>query len=109
MARQALTAPQRTQRRHDLALAAQLLRRQIDADLMQIRPAADRVLIGVGAAWWLRRHWPLQTARQRRVAAALAALSSVLGLGGIGRWALRHRRWVRAALLAWRLWSGARR
>ena len=108
MPARALTPPQREQRRNDLALAAQLLRRQIDAELAQLQPAADRVLIGVDVAWWIQRHWPARTPRQRRVAAAFAVLGGVLGVSGFGRLALRYRRWLRAAWVAWRVWHHAR-
>jgi len=98
-----LTAPQRVQRRQDLLLAADLLRRQVDSDLTQLQPAADRVLIWVDAGLWLRRRWQAAS-RDGGAGGALAALGTVIGVGGIGAFALRHRRWLRGAVLAWQLW-----
>jgi hypothetical protein len=42
-----MNAVQRAQRQHDLLLAADVLRRQIDASLTTLAPTADRAL----------RHW----------------------------------------------------
>lgn len=102
-----LSAQQRALRQQDLMLAADLLRRQIDADLAQLQPAADRVLIWVDATLWLRRHW-LQSPRRRRAATALAAAAGIAGAGSIGGWVLRHWHWLRSALTAWRVWKQLR-
>jgi len=102
-----LTPQQRAQRRQDLLLAADALRGRIDADLTHLQPAADRVLVWVDAALWLRRRW-LHTPRRRHLAVALAAVGGLFGAGRIGGFALRHRRWLRNALLAWRAWRALR-
>jgi len=86
-----MTPLQRAQRRHDLQLAADLLRRQIDGNLSSLQPAGDRVLAWVDAAWWLRRRW------RRWPRAGL--LTAAAGLG-----ALLPRR----AFVAWRLWRWLR-
>jgi len=103
-----LNPVQRAQRAQDLRLAADLLRRQVGRDLTRLQPAADRVLIGVDVALWLRRQW-LRSPPQRRLAGVLAAAGGLAGAGSLGAFALRHRRWLRNALVAWRLWRRLRR
>jgi len=102
-----MTPQQRAQRRQDLTLASDLLRRQLDTELTQLQPAADRVLVWVDAALWLRRRWPAAS-REGGVGSALAVLGGVIGVGagvgGLGAFALRHRRWLRGALVVWQLW-----
>lgn len=103
----ALNPAQRAQRAQDLRLAADLLRRQVGRDLTQLQPAADRVLIWVDAALWLRRHW-LRAPPQQRLAGMLAAAGGLVGAGRLGVLALRHWRGLRNALVAWRLWRRLR-
>jgi len=91
----------RTQRRQDLLLAADALRRQIGADLTHLQPAADRALAWFDVGLWLRRHWASSTPELRRIAALLAVVAGVSG----GGFALRHARWLRHALAGWRLWK----
>src|SRR5262245_54266470 len=100
------SAPQLAQRRQDLLLAAGLLRQQIAADLARLEPAADRVLLWGGALWWLRRHWPRSSTR--RASAVMAAAGTVLGGSGVAWFALRHWRWLRNAVVGWRLWRQLR-
>ena len=94
------------QRRQDLLLAAELLRHQIGVDLARLEPAGDRVAQGAALGLWLRRHWP--RSRIERTAVAAAALASVIGGTGISWFALRRWRWVRNALVVWRLWKQLR-
>lgn len=94
------------QRRQDLLLAAELLRHQIGGDLGRLEPVGDRVVQGAVLGLWLRRHWP--RARIERTAVAAAAVASVIGGTGIGWLALRRWRWVRNALVLWRLWKQLR-
>jgi hypothetical protein len=42
-------------------------------------------------------------------AALLAAAGGAIGGSGIGRFALRHRRWLRRAWVVWRLVKARRR
>ncbi|HEX6018620.1 MAG TPA: hypothetical protein VFZ28_11010 [Burkholderiaceae bacterium] len=104
----ALNPAQRAQRTQDLRLAADLLRRQAERDLTRLQPAADRVLIWVDAALWLRRHWPRRLP-QRRLAGVAAAIGGLAGASGLSVFALRHWRWLRNTLVAWRLWQRLRR
>jgi hypothetical protein len=104
----AMSAQQRAQRRQDLLLAAQLLRSRIDADLAQLQPGADRVLIWADAALWLRRHWHQASAGERRVAAVVAVAGGIASVTGIGRFALRHRGWLHSVFAAWHMWRQLR-
>jgi hypothetical protein len=108
-ARRALSPQQRAERRRDLALAAGLLRHQIGADLVRLQPSAERVLLGVDVALWLRRQWLHRSPGERRLAAVLALLGGLAGIGGVGGFALRQRRWIRNAIIAWRVWRRVRR
>lgn len=103
-----MSAQQRALRQQDLTLAADLLRRQIDADLTQLQPAADRMLIWVDAALWLRRHWHQASAGERRVAAAIALAGGIASVTGISRFALRHRGWLHGVFAAWHMWRQLR-
>jgi hypothetical protein len=103
---EAMSTPQRAQRRQDLLLAAGALRQQIGADLARLEPAADRVLLWVGAGWWLRRRWPRSSTP--RVSALLTAAGTLAGGTGLAWFALRHWRWLRNALVVWRLWRQLR-
>ena len=100
------TGPQRRQVRQDLLLAAAALRQQIGADLARLEPAADRVLPWVTTLWWLRGHWTRSHAR--RVSALVAAAGTLVGGSGLTWFALRHWRWLRNALIVWRLWRQLR-
>jgi hypothetical protein len=100
----ALSPQQRAERRRDLALAAELLRHQIGAELVRLQPSAERLLFGVDLALWLRRQWRQRSPLERRVAAVLALLGGLAGIGGVGGFALRRRRWIRNAIIAWRAW-----
>ncbi|MBE7426518.1 MAG: hypothetical protein IT503_09790 [Burkholderiaceae bacterium] len=104
----ALSPAQRAQRRQDLALAADLLRRQVGRDLTRLQPAADRLLVWADIALWLRRRWLLAPQR-RRLTTVLAAVGGLAGVGSVGAFALRHWRWLRNSLVAWRLWRRLRR
>jgi len=104
----ALSAPQRAQRRNDLLLAADSLRAQIGADLARLQPAGDRVLAWADAALWVRRQWSRASPPRRRLAAVIAAAGGIAGAGGIGAYVLRHWRWLRNALVAWRVWRQLR-
>jgi len=104
-----MTSLQRTQRRQDLLLASDLLRQQVERDLAGLQPQADRALIWVDAALWLRNHWREAPPRSRGALLALAAAAGVAGVSGAGGFMLRHARWLRSALAAWRLWRGMRR
>ena len=97
---------QRANRRQDLLLAAGALRRQIGADLSRLEPVADRVLLWAGVGLWLRRHW--SRSGTRRVSALMAAAGSLAGGSGLAWFALRHWRWLRSALVVWRLWRQLR-
>ena len=101
----ALSATQRAQRRQDLLLAAALLRRQIDADLDRLAPVGERIVHWAEIGVWLRRHWP--RLRGGKTVALAAAVGSLIG--GTGWFALRRWRWIRDALVAWRLWTQWRR
>ncbi|HEY6512275.1 MAG TPA: hypothetical protein VI032_09865 [Burkholderiaceae bacterium] len=101
-----MTPAQRAQRRHDLLLAAHLLRRQVDADLVHLQPSADRVLVWLDAALWLRRQWA--RSRASRLGTALAAAAAIAGVGGLGAAVLRHGHWLQSALVAWRAWQQRR-
>lgn len=105
----AMTPLQRAQRRQDLLLASDLLRQQVTRDLAALQPQADRALIWVDAALWLRNRWQLMPQRGRGTVLALAAAAGVAGVSGGGGFMLRHARWLRNALAAWRLWRGMRR
>jgi hypothetical protein len=94
---------QRASRQHDLLLAADVLRREMNASLTSLQPAAEPVLHGLAIGLWLRRH--------RATSGAWAAALAVAAGGAVGgsRFALRHRRWLRRAWIAWRLWQLVRR
>jgi hypothetical protein len=96
-----MNAIQRGQRRHDLLVASTLLRREIDANLTNLEPAAERVLHWVAIGQRLRRH----RAGTRRVAVLLAAAGGALGGTRIGRAALRHLGWLSNVWIAWQLWK----
>jgi hypothetical protein len=96
-----MNAAQRGQRRHDLLLASALLRREIDANLRSLEPAAERVLHWVAIGARLRRH----RAGTRRIAVLLGAAGAALGGTAIGRAALRHLGWLSNLWLAWQLWK----
>jgi hypothetical protein len=97
---------QRAARQHDLLLAADVLRREVDASLTSLQPAAEPALHGLAIGLWLRRHH----AKSGALAAALAvAAGGAAGGSGIGRFALRHRRGLRRAWIVWRLWRLVRR
>ena len=104
----ALTPLQRAQRRQDLLLASDLMRRQIGRDLAGLQPQADRALIWVDAALWLRNRWREAPPRGRGAVLALAAAAGLVGVGSAGSFMLRHARWLRNALAAWRLWRRLR-
>ena len=102
-----MNTAQRAQRRHDLLLAADVLRQQIDASLTSLQPTAEPVLHGLAIVlWWRRHHATLGT---WVAAALLAAAGGAIGGSGIGRLALRHRRWLRRAWVVWRLVKSRRR
>ncbi|MFI4932851.1 MAG: hypothetical protein ACHP83_21610 [Burkholderiales bacterium] len=94
-----MNAAQRAQRRHDLLLAADVLRQQIDASLTNLEPAAQPLLHGLTIGLWWRRHHA--TSGTWAAVALLAAAGGAIGRSGIGRFALRHRRWLRRASLVW--------
>lgn len=101
-----MTPAQRVLRQHDLLLAADLLRREVDASLTSLQPAVEPVLHGLAIGLWLRR----QRATSGAWAATLLAVAgAVVGGRGVGRFALRHRRWLRRAWLAWGLCKLVRR
>ena len=100
-----MNAVQRAQRRHDLLLAADVLRRQVDASLTTLAPAADRALHWVAIGQQLRR----RTAGTRRLAALLAAAGTAIGGTGIGWVALRHWRWLSSLWIGWQMWRQWRR
>ena len=99
-----MNAVQRAQRQHDLLLAADVLRRQIDAGLTTLEPTVDHVLHWVAVGRQLRR----RSAGTRRLAALLAA-GGALGGSGIGWVALRHWRWLSYLWVGWQLWRQWRR
>jgi hypothetical protein len=101
-----MTPAQRALRHHDLVLAAAVLRRQIDVSLTSLQPAAEPALRGLAIGLWLRRH---HAASGAWAAALLAAAGVALGGSGVGRFALRHRRWLRRAWIVWRVWKLVRR
>lgn len=101
-----MSPAQRVLRQHDLLLAADVLRREVDASLTRLQPAVEPVLHGLAIGLWLRR----QHARSGAWAATLLAVAGgVAGGSGIGRFALRHRRGLRRAWIVWRLWKLVRR
>jgi hypothetical protein len=97
-----MNAAQRTNRRDDLLLAADVLRREVDASLTSFEPAAERVLHWGAIGLRLRRRYA--TSGMRRSAALWAAVGGI----GSGWLALRHRRWLRKAWFAWQLWKQLR-
>jgi hypothetical protein len=82
---------QRARRRHDLLLAADVLRREIDASLTSIEPVAERVL-----------SWAALGLRLRQRYRASGAPRALMGTG-IVWFVLRHWRWLRDAWVVWQL------
>ena len=89
----------RARRRHDLLLAAAVLRRQIDTSLASMEPAAERVL--GWAAFGLRL-------RRRYRAAGASRVGALVGGGGLW-FLLRNWRWLRDAWVLWQLRKERRR
>jgi hypothetical protein len=102
-----MNAVQRARRRHDLLLAADVLRQQIDASLTSLQPTAEPVLHGLAIGLWWRRHHA--TSGMWAAAALLAGAGGAIGGSGIGRFALRHRRGLRRAWIVWRALKFLRR
>jgi len=86
-----MNSTERARRRHDLLLAAAVLRRQIDASLASIEPAAERILGWAALGLRLRQRY--------RVSGVPHAL---MGTGVIW-FVLRHWRWLRDAWVVWQL------
>lgn len=95
-----MNASERAQRRHDLLLAADLLRREINAGLTTLAPTAERALHWVAIGRRLRQHHT----GMRRIGALLGAAGGALGGTGVGWLALRHWRWLSNVWIAWQLW-----
>jgi len=84
---------QRARRRHDLLLAADVVRREIDDSLASLEPTGERVL-----------HWVAlgQRLRQRYRAVGASRVGALLGSGGVW-FVLRQWRWLRDAWVLWQL------
>jgi hypothetical protein len=98
-----MNAAQRARRRHDLLLAADVLRREIDAGLTMFEPAAERALFWTAIGVRLRRRY---RASGDQLSGLLTATGGVIG---IGWFALRHWRWISKLWLAWQSRKPARR
>jgi len=96
-----MNAIERAQRRHDLLLAADVLRREINASLTTLAPAAERALHWVAIGQLLRQ----QHAGMRRIGTLLGAAGGILGATGVGWVALRRWRWLSNVWIAWQLWK----
>jgi len=86
-----MSVAQRARRRHDLLLAAAVLRRQIDTSLASIEPTAERIL-----------DWAALGLRLRRRYRASVAPRALMGTG-IVWFVLRNWRWLRDAWVLWQL------
>jgi hypothetical protein len=91
-----MKATERARRRHDLLLAADVLRREIDASLTTFEPAAERALFWAAVGMRLRRRY---RASGGQLSGLLTATGGVIG---IGWFVLRHWRWLRGVVVAWR-------
>ncbi|HSW25689.1 MAG TPA: hypothetical protein VLJ62_23210 [Burkholderiaceae bacterium] len=90
---------ERERRRHDLLLAAAVLRRQIDASLVGIEPTAERILGWAALGLRLRRRYR---------AAGASRVGALVGGGGVW-FVLRNWRWLRDAWVLWQLRKERRR